>query len=407
MTVIYELAVFFPCLVSLFWVVALFPGMKRNIRPQKIWTLCLAVLCVCSFIWGILFTRIEDYTLYYKLDIVDLVLTLLFLPLVFIYFWSLNHSGKITWRQYLWLLPGPVLGCICVVFCVLMGEEKSVECLVEILRMEETIPFERGSIQWIYCVVNLWGYVAVLLVEAVVMLVYAISNLIRYRKGLSNFFSNLDNKYLENNQAVLAGLFCLLLIALGATLAGSFSFHEYYLPFVNVLFVALSACIYYMSYHVSKIRIPIGGLVPEEPGEAGIAEMPEASGGVLYESPDEAHIKIMPQFIKLIDEDKLFLHPDITLDDIARRINSNRTYISRIINEEFGCNFYDFINTKRITYAAEIIAQNPLFTQEQIAHESGFLHVATFSRVLKRLTGRTFREWQRDCIKNLSRGGNP
>ena len=66
-------------------------------------------------------------------------------------------------------------------------------------------------------------------------------------------------------------------------------------------------------------------------------------------------------------------------------------HLSRVINEEFGVNFFEFVNQYRIEEVKSMI-RNPKFDNYSllgIAYESGFNTKSAFNRVFKKLTGTT------------------
>ena len=71
---------------------------------------------------------------------------------------------------------------------------------------------------------------------------------------------------------------------------------------------------------------------------------------------------------------KPFLDKDLKIWDISRELGSNRTYISRIINDEYGMNFTKFVNQFRIEEAKRLIREdiNGQLTYGIIAELSGF-----------------------------------
>ncbi|MBN2815023.1 MAG: AraC family transcriptional regulator, partial [Bacteroidales bacterium] len=72
-------------------------------------------------------------------------------------------------------------------------------------------------------------------------------------------------------------------------------------------------------------------------------------------------------------------------------LNTNRTYISNLINDETGCNFNTWVNRYRIEHALEIMNRHGsnLLVTEYIAHESGFGSPSSFIRAFKTHTGLT------------------
>lgn len=90
-----------------------------------------------------------------------------------------------------------------------------------------------------------------------------------------------------------------------------------------------------------------------------------------------------------MEEKKLFTNPELRITDIALMLGTNRTYISRIVNEEVGTNFCDWINSYRIDYALSLmndLTQNHL-SALQISELSGFSSVSAFYRVFNEKQG--------------------
>ena len=103
--------------------------------------------------------------------------------------------------------------------------------------------------------------------------------------------------------------------------------------------------------------------------------------------------RLVSLFTRLIEEDKIYLKNDLRLDEVAAMVQTNRCYISRLINEKYQCTFSEYINNCRITYAQELMLQNPSMKQEVVAAESGFSHVTTFSRTFRQVIGIPPKEW--------------
>lgn len=383
-----NLILFLPYYATLFWTIMLLCNKKNNLRPQNICILFLLVCNVCSIIWGMLFSGIDDYHLYYKLDILDITFSLECFPFIYFYFWSLASNKKFTWKQYIHLLPGILTGSAIAVLYLLMGDDQSAEYFHKVTNDYPGSRFTPGSLQWIHYIISFYVYNTVLLLQIITVTTYSTKKLIRYKKRLGDLFSSLDEKSLENNRAVLTGLYICIGVTLAAVASWSFAYEFYYSYFIYIIMATFGIVFYYISYHIYKLRFIVEETISE----------PEISNEIELTDPvalDQVCIKILPQLVKLIEEEKVFLQPNLSLDDIAQNLNTNRTYISRVINEEFKCNFYEFINNERIKYAKTLVSQNPLFTQEQVAEMSGFTYAPTFSRVFKKHTGTTFRQWQK------------
>ena len=79
---------------------------------------------------------------------------------------------------------------------------------------------------------------------------------------------------------------------------------------------------------------------------------------------------------------KLYLNPNLKLSDIADAVESNSKYVSLVMNERFE-SFYAEVNRLRIKAAIRYKEQHPSADRDEIAVNSGFSNVKTYSRNLK------------------------
>jgi AraC-like DNA-binding protein len=98
-----------------------------------------------------------------------------------------------------------------------------------------------------------------------------------------------------------------------------------------------------------------------------------------------------------MEHDKLFLNPEITLPELAKSIDIPSYQLSRIINEKFECNFFDFINGYRVNEVKSKL-NDPTFSNLSllgIAFDSGFNSKSAFNRIFKKTTGLTPSEFKK------------
>lgn len=99
---------------------------------------------------------------------------------------------------------------------------------------------------------------------------------------------------------------------------------------------------------------------------------------------------------KLVEEDKLYLNPKLTINDISMRLDLNVNYISKAINTVGDCNFFEFINRYRVNEFKKQVL-NPInanYTLLAIAIQCGFNSKASFNRIFKNITGITPAEYK-------------
>lgn len=100
---------------------------------------------------------------------------------------------------------------------------------------------------------------------------------------------------------------------------------------------------------------------------------------------------------QLILNEKPFLNPELSLKELSQKIDTQQNYLSQILNEHFGMNFYDFINSKRVDEFCAKINNNELqhYKLIEIATACGFNSKSAFNRNFKRFTGKTPSEYKK------------
>ncbi|UUC46884.1 helix-turn-helix domain-containing protein [Flavobacterium cerinum] len=94
---------------------------------------------------------------------------------------------------------------------------------------------------------------------------------------------------------------------------------------------------------------------------------------------------------KYMIEDKPFLNPSLTIQDISNAIEIPVRDLSLLINHKLEQHFYDFINSYRIEHAMEILkdATKSKITISEILYVVGFNSKSSFNTAFKKHTGHT------------------
>jgi len=108
--------------------------------------------------------------------------------------------------------------------------------------------------------------------------------------------------------------------------------------------------------------------------------------------------EILFKLEKLMKQEKLFLNSSLNLGEVAQKLSVVPRYLSQVINEIKGQNFYDFVNSYRIEEAKKILS-DPAHNSEKILsvlYECGFNSKSVFNTVFKKNTGVTPSEFRRN-----------
>jgi AraC-like DNA-binding protein len=109
------------------------------------------------------------------------------------------------------------------------------------------------------------------------------------------------------------------------------------------------------------------------------------------EENDEKYYDLSLRLEKFMIEEKPYLWDEITLDEICKKLNTNRTYLSKAIHIHFNLSFSDLICEYRIRAARDLLSdpQQNNITIEGIGQMAGFKSNSAFHKRFKSLTGLT------------------
>ncbi|AYZ34807.1 helix-turn-helix domain-containing protein [Chryseobacterium indologenes] len=115
--------------------------------------------------------------------------------------------------------------------------------------------------------------------------------------------------------------------------------------------------------------------------------------GLTEKSIEDIHVRLQ----KVLDEEKPFINPNLTLNELATLLEVHPNSLSQVINSVENKNFYELINQKRIEEFLQRISQpeSKQYTLLSIALDCGFNSKTSFNRNFKKYTGVTPSEYQK------------
>ena len=220
--------------------------------------------------------------------------------------------------------------------------------------------FCTGSSIWYDCLIA-WGAI-----YGTVTLVLTFIFISQYHRQLKERFSYQENINLNWLRGILVTFWGILLVWTISSFTTDNLTDELYL--VCSLGMWMIVC-YFVYKHESVID------------ELNDTEVEETSRRIETDLKDyQLQPELSEMVRKLFEEEKLYLNPRLKLSDVARKVGTNRTYLSRFFNQENGQTFYDYVNQLRVKYAEKLLAKTsePVIL---IAEQSGFNSLSTFRRV--------------------------
>lgn len=217
---------------------------------------------------------------------------------------------------------------------------------------------------------------------------YIIYYIVTHMRLLKDCFSNTDS-IRPGRFVVINGLFLFFMIVSGymTTLSGRGFFYsnEYVIYLSGFIFSGMHLMI--CLYGVRQVPVDMSG--DDREHFSGSEDLPVNFGG------------IGKRLVDYFENERPWLDPDLKIWDVAIRVGTNRTYVSKAINEQLDSNFSDFVNGYRIREAQKIMERDSSFSfsLQAIAEMSGFGSLSSFSRAFRKFEGCTPSEYRTGVCK--------
>ncbi|MBP2832612.1 helix-turn-helix transcriptional regulator [Aquimarina sp. U1-2] len=106
-------------------------------------------------------------------------------------------------------------------------------------------------------------------------------------------------------------------------------------------------------------------------------------------SPSKVKNQLFNSFLNLIENKHFYRKQNLTLDSTAKKLKTNRTHLSKIVNQVTGKRFDEIISEYRVNEAKKLLCAPDAgkYKVEAIGYEVGFAHVSTFYSTFKKYTG--------------------
>lgn len=154
----------------------------------------------------------------------------------------------------------------------------------------------------------------------------------------------------------------------------------------DAVWIVFSSITYFLGYFaMSQPEVFKHPDVEEEEVLAIIEKKPAQT----VKKDDLAPMKSM--LTNIMEEEKPYLNPKLTLAELAEMMGTNTHTLSKVINDGFEQNFFDYVNAYRVKAFKELIGKGAYKNQTLlgVALEVGFNSKTAFNRSFKKLTDMT------------------
>ena len=354
--------------LSLFIVVLLLTKRQKALT-DKILAVWITVIGI--HLLGFYFNQLGYWEIYPHLIGTTAPLPLLHGPMLYLYtLYSLRHDRKIRPVDYLHFAPALAAYLyMSNFFFFYTAEEKT---LLDNGEMKE------------YMLFSIVLLVAILISGITyAMLSYRLT--IKHKQKIENNFSyreGINIKWLRNCITIIGLVFLsatIIVIARDA-FGVAFAFNADY-----IIYIILIGLVFYIGYFgIKQENIFTSSAHFENTGTVAS----ETSGkykksGLKSELVTEFYGKLL----KIMDEEKPYLDPKLSLAGLAQMLGISPNQLSQIINQEAGFNFHDFVNKYRVEEFIHSAQKNKNFSLLALALDSGFNSKSSFNHIFKKQKG--------------------
>ena len=300
-------------------------------------------------------------------------------PLLYLYTRALVYSDFKLQKQALWHSVIPLLF---IPWCVFIALSLSQKGLLASAHNYDVL-FEQASFK------------ALLIVQHLSIAAYSVACfrvLIHYRRELAHSQSASDGLQVRWLQMLVGGFVALWAAKLTAQFGHQLNFYQFanhlgllsnYLLFV---FVTVLVVFSLLNAHI-VIGIPSNADFTGKEAAKTDASAPQ--------EPDEVPPEHIAKLEHAINEECIYLDEALTLEQLANALELHPRAVSKVINQHYKQNFFEFINYYRVEKAKALVIHQPDMPMLDVMAEAGFSSKSAFNRFFKKYTELTPTEYRK------------
>lgn len=376
-----------PLYITGFWAIVFLTN-RFSANKARFWLgIFMAIVTVLYSCHAVYF--LGYHNLYLKLDGVYLGASLSVYPMYYIYVRLLTCDQEIRRNYFKHFVPAVLLAMLLSALGLMASADEK-RLYFDSVLVKNSIP-ETGA-SFLVIAMSLVFFVSriIFAVQVLLYLGLGFQLLKKYDRRISNFYSNLQGRELVWVKLLTFSFLLTSIVSVVVNIIG----RGYFLN--GNFLLALPSVLFSLLFFIIGLQ---GNKQDHRIIEFEKDEMEDTSSEVNFSIKRQDMLKA--DLYSLFDNDKLYLNPDLRISDLCRLLNTNRTYLSRLMNDDFGLSFNDFVNRYRVVYSIQIIEQDisEKYSQIHIAEQSGFGSVSSFNRAFRKEMGIAPSEHRR----NLSR----
>lgn len=321
-------------------------------------------------------------------------------PIICLYIRSCYEDYHISWVPYLSTLPSLILLLISLALTSVIGIGRSGQ-LIEMIHSGVVPKNLLSRLDKAYILFTFRIYFITFFISLCISLIYVFAKLFTGKfkfKHIASFLSGEKSSFVAN-------VICLFFVIYFILWAVSVIFGSVICDTLSVWSVVWSltaAVVLFLIGYVTTVPALPGGYVNLDRLRHPFGAMRQSTqeylqgidSGPMAGVATSGYDKIMDSFKRYMIKERGYLNPSLTIEEIARVLNTNRTYVSKLVNLYFGMSFRDYLSSLRMDYAKQLMKDEPDASLDYIAVKSGFQSSTQFIRKFREVEGITPTVWK-------------
>lgn len=311
-------------------------------------------------------------------------------PMFLLYVVSLTTPGnRVSWRWWWVLAPAVVLLVAASALMLAMAPG-------EATTFATTFPYDNdlgacGGLARALAIAIITGKL-VFPLTVVGVVVTAYRRMHRFESRVANYYSDIEGRNVRplRDLTIAMAVIAVASIVVGVLGRQVFADTQWPLYAVSVVFTILLLAIVNEGYTLAPDlgRDDFDGDLADEAPPASPSDV--AADGDTAAKPLVAddHDALWLRIEALMEQENVYLQPDLKIADLVSRLGSNRHYVYEAIKlGTGGLSFSDLVNRYRINHAVTLLESQPELSIAEVATMSGYNSITSFYRNFKRNMG--------------------
>ena len=368
---IYQIFSSLPLMVCMVMVIQLTLTYRRRtdkaIRWLLLWAIATLLLYGCHFIYFNHYTNLLTFS-----DTIYVTVNLLVYPLFLLYISAITDRTPLSrQKSFLWLviLPPAIAGIVVGSLYAAMDSSEGKSFIIKYLYHGHDTSLKGLAL------LQAWAHIichVIFAIQVVVVIIKGFRRIRRFNKTVQQLYADTENKELQEIPTILILFIVTSLVSTVVNALGRQLFVDSII--ISLPSLAFSALIFALAWVGMQQDFTMQDIPEEQEKETGETENTSTV------TPSSNSIMIYEKLEAMMNEQQTYLNHELLLNDVAKMLGTNRTYLLQALSSCAHMTFKEYINRKRIAYAEQLIAQNPQEPKTEIATLSGYNSMSSFYR---------------------------